>query len=179
MKKHDLSKAETKRLAKGKKEQESEIKLLTEWNIPLTEQINQLSKKEIGKLTQIIQRKDLERRGLRTGICPASYVSDVGYLRWYLPAYALEREHVLAFLNEKTGGNSHLQRECQKMTPIAVEEADLMNEHRNCPPESDVVGGVCLKKPFRSYHTQHSRKRRGKRCVRVEMSDLTDDFANI
>lgn len=65
------------------------------------------------------------------------------------------------------------------MTPIAVEEADVMNKHRNCPPESDVVGGVCFKKPFRSSHTQRSRKRRGKRCVRAEMSDPTDDFANV
>ncbi|KAM5338258.1 thyroid receptor-interacting protein 11 isoform 3-T3 [Glossophaga mutica] len=125
--KHDLSKAETERLVKGIKERELEIKLLNEKNISLTKQIDQLSKDEVGKLTQIIQQKDLEIQALHARISSAPYTQDVVYLQQQLQAFALEREQLLAVLNEKTRENSHLKTEYHKVIDIvAAKEAALI-----------------------------------------------------
>ncbi|XP_036267486.1 thyroid receptor-interacting protein 11 isoform X3 [Pipistrellus kuhlii] len=125
--KHDLSKAETDRLVKGIKERELEIKLLNEKNISLTKQIDQLSKDEVGKLTQIIQQKDLEIQALHAKISSVSYNQDIVYLQQQLQAFAMEREQVLAVLNEKTRENSHLKTEYHKMMDIvAAKEAALL-----------------------------------------------------
>ncbi|XP_057344184.1 thyroid receptor-interacting protein 11 isoform X3 [Manis pentadactyla] len=125
--KHDLSKAETERLVKGIKEREMEIKLLNEKNIFLTKKIDQLSKDEVGKLTQIIQQKDLEIQALHARISSPSYPQDVVYLQQQLQAYAMEREQVLAVLSEKTRENSHLKTEYHKMMDIvAAKEAALI-----------------------------------------------------
>ncbi|XP_066133538.1 thyroid receptor-interacting protein 11 [Saccopteryx bilineata] len=125
--KHDLSKAETERLVKGIKERELEIKLLNEKNISLTKQIDQLSKDEVGKLTQIIQQKDLEIQALHARISSGSYTQDIVYLQQQLQAFAMEREKMLAVLNEKTRENSHLKAEYHKMMDIvAAKEAALI-----------------------------------------------------
>ncbi|XP_006155866.1 thyroid receptor-interacting protein 11 isoform X1 [Tupaia chinensis] len=125
--KHDLSKAETERLVKGIKERELEIKLLNEKNISLTKQIDQLSKDEVGKLTQIIQQKDLEIQTLHARISSGSYTQDVVYLQQQVQAYAMEREKVLAVLNEKTRENSHLKTEYHQMIDIvSAKEAALV-----------------------------------------------------
>lgn len=125
--KHDLSKAETERLVKGIKERELEIKLLNEKNISLTKQIDQLSKDEVGKLTRIIQQKDVEIQALHARISSVSYNQDIVYLQQQLQAFAMEREQVLAVLNEKTRENSHLKTEYHKMMDIiAAKEAALL-----------------------------------------------------
>ncbi|XP_036986129.2 thyroid receptor-interacting protein 11 isoform X2 [Artibeus jamaicensis] len=125
--KHDLSKAETERLVKGIKERELEIKLLNEKNISLTKQIDQLSKDEVGKLTQIIQQKDLEIQALHARISSAPYPQDIVYLQQQLQAFALEREQLLAVLNEKTRENSQLKTEYHKVIDIiAAKEAALI-----------------------------------------------------
>ncbi|XP_047394796.1 thyroid receptor-interacting protein 11 isoform X3 [Sciurus carolinensis] len=125
--KHDLSKAETEKLVKGIKERELEIKLLNEKNISLTKQIDQLSKDEVGKLTQIIQQKDVEIQALHARISSASYTQDVVYLQQQLQAFTMEREQVLAVLNEKTRENSQLKTEYHKMMDIvAAKEAALI-----------------------------------------------------
>ncbi|XP_035869194.1 thyroid receptor-interacting protein 11 isoform X3 [Phyllostomus discolor] len=125
--KHDLSKAETERLVKGIKERELEIKLLNEKNVSLTKQIDQLSKDEVGKLTQIIQQKDLEIQALHARVSSAPCTQDVVYLQQQLQAFALEREQLLAVLNEKTRENSHLKTEYHKVIDIvAAKEAALI-----------------------------------------------------
>ncbi|KAG8514289.1 Thyroid receptor-interacting protein 11 [Galemys pyrenaicus] len=125
--KHDLSKAETERLVKGLKERELEIKLLNEKNKSLTKQIDQLSKDDVGKLTQIIQQKDVEIQALHARISSASYAQDVAYLQQQLQTYAMEREQIVAVLNEKTRENSNLKSEYHKMMDIvAAKEAALI-----------------------------------------------------
>ena len=123
----DPSKAETQRSVQGIKEQELEMKLLTEQNIRLTEQIDRLSKEEIGKLTQIIQQKDLEIEGLSSRISAASHRQhgDVERLQQQLQENASKSDQVLADFNEKTRENSHLRREHHKMTErLAAKEAE-------------------------------------------------------
>ncbi|KAM9148065.1 thyroid receptor-interacting protein 11 isoform 3-T3 [Pangshura tecta] len=125
--KHDLSKSEIERLVKGIKEREREIKLLNEKNVFLTQQIDHLSKDQVGKLTQIIQEKDLEIQALHASISSSSYRQDVLYLQQQLQAYAMEREQVLAVLSEKTRENSQLKTEYHKiMDMVAAKEAALM-----------------------------------------------------
>ncbi|CAM4571616.1 unnamed protein product [Lepidochelys olivacea] len=125
--KHDLSKSEIERLVKGIKEREREIKLLNEKNVFLTQQIDHLSKDQVGKLTQIIQEKDLEIQALHASISSSSYRQDVLYLQQQLQAYAMEREQVLAVLSEKTRENSQLKTEYHKiMDMVATKEAALM-----------------------------------------------------
>lgn len=107
--KHDLSKAKIERSVQGIKEQKLEIKLLIEKNTLLTEQVDQLSKGEIGKLTQFIQQKDL---CLHMKVSSASSSDqDNGQNQQRLRASALEREQILAVLDEKTRENSNLKRE--------------------------------------------------------------------
>nr|XP_008163954.1 thyroid receptor-interacting protein 11 isoform X2 [Chrysemys picta bellii] len=125
--KHDLSKSEIERLVKGIKEREKEIKLLNEKNVVLTQQIDHLSKDQVGKLTQIIQEKDFEIQALHASISSSSYRQDVLYLRQQLQAYAMEREQVLAVLSEKTRENSQLKTEYHKiMDMVAAKETALM-----------------------------------------------------
>uniref|UniRef100_A0A8C3S4G5 Thyroid hormone receptor interactor 11 n=1 Tax=Chelydra serpentina TaxID=8475 RepID=A0A8C3S4G5_CHESE len=125
--KHDLSKSEIERLVNGIKEREREIKLLNEKNVFLTQQIDHLSKDQVGKLTQIIQEKDLEIQALHASISSSSYRQDVLYLQQQLQAYAMEREQVLAVLSEKTRENSQLKTEYHKiMDMVAAKEAALM-----------------------------------------------------
>ncbi|NWH62871.1 TRIPB protein, partial [Geococcyx californianus] len=125
--KHDLSKAEIKRLVKGIKEREMEIKLLNEKNVSLSQQIDQLSKDEVGKLTRIIQEKDLEIQALNARVASASYRQDVLSLQQQLQAYVIEREQVLAVLSEKTRENSQLKTEYRNiMDIVAAKEAALV-----------------------------------------------------
>ncbi|XP_053923292.1 thyroid receptor-interacting protein 11 [Cuculus canorus] len=125
--KHDLSKAEIKRLVKGIKEREMEIKLLNEKNVSLSQQIDQLSKDEVGKLTRIIQEKDLEIQALNARVSSTSYRQDVLCLQQQLQAYVIEREQVLAVLSEKTRENSQLKTEYRNiMDMVAAKEAALV-----------------------------------------------------
>jgi hypothetical protein len=104
-----------------------ENKLLHEKNIPLSKQIDKLSKDEVSKLTQIIQQKDLEIQALHARISSASYTQDGAHLQQQLQAYAMEREQVFAVLDEKTRENSHLKTEYHKMMDIvAAKEAALI-----------------------------------------------------
>lgn len=104
-----------------------EIKLLTVKSTLLTEQIDQLSLGENGKLTQLIWQKDLEIQFLHMKVSSASSSGQGNEEIHQLQAYALEREQILAVLDEKTRENSHLTRENFRMIDIVVaKEADLV-----------------------------------------------------
>ncbi|MBN3296084.1 TRIPB protein, partial [Amia calva] len=127
--KHDLSKGEIERLVKGIKEKEIEIHLLNEKNLSLTKQLDQLvvSKDEVGKLSLMVQQKDLEIQALHARVSSGSHMQDILYLQQQLQAYAVEREQVLAVLNEKTRENSQLKSEYHRiMDIVAAKEAALM-----------------------------------------------------
>ncbi|MGH0169066.1 UNVERIFIED_CONTAM: hypothetical protein FKN15_078441 [Acipenser sinensis] len=127
--KHDLSKVEIDRLVNGMKEKEIEINLLNEKNLSLTKQLVQLvgSKDEVGKLTHIIQQKDLEIQALHARVTSGTYTQDVIYLQQQIQAYAVEREQVLAVLNEKTRENSQLKSEYHRLMDIvAAKETALL-----------------------------------------------------
>uniref|UniRef100_A0A4W3IVR5 Thyroid hormone receptor interactor 11 n=1 Tax=Callorhinchus milii TaxID=7868 RepID=A0A4W3IVR5_CALMI len=120
--KHDLSKVEIDRLVNGIKEKDVEIKVLNEKNLSLTKELDQLTylRDEVGKLTQIIQQKDLEIQTLHARVTAGPYMQQ-------LQAYAMEREQVLAVLNEKTRENSQLKTEYHRMMDIiAAKEAALL-----------------------------------------------------
>ncbi|XP_047568805.1 thyroid receptor-interacting protein 11-like [Lutra lutra] len=124
----DPPKAEIQRLVQGIKEQELEMKLLAEQNIRLTEQVDRLSKEEIGKLTRIIQQKDMEIQHLSSRISEASDSQNrhVEHLQRQLQECALKSEQILAVLNEKTRENSNLRRDYHEMTHrLAAKDADL------------------------------------------------------
>ncbi|KAF7471144.1 hypothetical protein GHT09_017640 [Marmota monax] len=133
---HNLLKSENETSVKGIKE-ELEIKLLKEQNVSLTKEIHQLSTDEVGKLTQIIQQKDVETPALQARLSPVSHPQDVLYLQQQLQTFTTEREQVLAILNEKVKENSHLKSEHHKMKDlVAVEEAALIQiqeEYRKLP----------------------------------------------
>ncbi|VTJ86096.1 Hypothetical predicted protein [Marmota monax] len=133
---HNLLKSENETSVKGIKE-ELEIKLLKEQNVPLTKEIHQLSTDEVGKLTQIIQQKDVETPALQARLSPVSHPQDVLYLQQQLQTFITERDQVLAILNEKVKENSHLKSEHHKMNDlVAVEEAALIQiqeEYRKLP----------------------------------------------
>lgn len=104
-----------------------EIKLLTVKSTLLTEQIDQLSLGENGKLTQLIWQKDLEIQFLHMKVSSASSSGQGNEEIHQLQVYALEREQILAVLDEKTRENSHLTRENFRMIDIVVaKEADLV-----------------------------------------------------
>ncbi|MBN3287042.1 TRIPB protein, partial [Polyodon spathula] len=127
--KHDLSKVEIDRLVNGMKEKEIEMNLLNEKNLFLTKQLDQLvvSKDEIGKLTLIVQQKDLEIQALRARVTSGTYMQDGVYLQQQIQAYAIEREQVLAVLNEKTRENSQLKSEYHRLMDIvAAKETTLL-----------------------------------------------------
>ncbi|XP_044088847.1 thyroid receptor-interacting protein 11-like [Neovison vison] len=124
----DPSQAEIQRLVQGIKEQELARQLLTEENIRLTAQVDRLSKEEIGKLTRIIQQKDVEIQGLSSRISEASHSQNrhVQQLQQQLQECALKSEQILAILNEKMREKSNLERDYHEMTDrLAAKEADL------------------------------------------------------
>ncbi|CAL9686864.1 unnamed protein product [Knipowitschia caucasica] len=129
--KHDLSKVEIDKLVKGIKEKETEICQLNESNMSLTKQLDQLvvSRDEVGKLSQLILQKDLEIQALhaRLSMGAGGHNQDILYLQQQIQAYAVEREQVLAVLNEKTRENSQLRSDYHRLMDImAGKEAALV-----------------------------------------------------
>ncbi|KAM9354480.1 thyroid receptor-interacting protein 11 isoform 1-T1 [Pholidichthys leucotaenia] len=128
--KHDLSKVDIERLVKGIKEKETEISQLNEKNLSLTRQLDQLvvSRDEVGKLSQVILQKDLEIQALHARVSMGGgHNQDVIFLQQQLQAYAVEREQVLAVLNEKTRENSQLRSDYHRLMDImAGKEAALL-----------------------------------------------------
>ncbi|XP_073339444.1 thyroid receptor-interacting protein 11 [Pagrus major] len=130
--KHDLSKVEIEKLVRGIKEKETEISQLNEKNLSLTKQLDQLvvSRDEVGKLSQMILQKDLEIQALHARVSMGvggGHSQDVLFLQQQLQAYAVEREQVLAVLNEKTRENSQLRSDHHRlMDMIAGKEAALV-----------------------------------------------------
>lgn len=128
--KHDFSKVEIERLVKGIKEKETEISQLNEKNFSLTKQLDQLvvSRDEVGKLSQMILQKDLEIQALHARVSmTGGHNQDVLFLQQQLQAYAVEREQVLAVLNEKTRENSQLRSDYHRLMEImAGKEAALL-----------------------------------------------------
>ncbi|XP_054470032.1 thyroid receptor-interacting protein 11 [Anoplopoma fimbria] len=130
--KHDLSKVEIERLVRGIKEKETEISLLNEKNLSLTRQLDQLavSRDEVGKLSQMILQKDLEIQALHARLSMVGgggHSQDVMFLQQQLQAYAVEREQVLAVLNEKARENSQLRSDYHRLMDImSGKEAALL-----------------------------------------------------
>uniref|UniRef100_A0A8C4ERV6 Thyroid hormone receptor interactor 11 n=1 Tax=Dicentrarchus labrax TaxID=13489 RepID=A0A8C4ERV6_DICLA len=130
--KHDLSKVEIEKLVRGIKEKETEISQLNEKNLSLTKQLDQLvvSRDEVGKLSQMILQKDLEIQALHARVSMGvggGHSQDVMFLQQQLQAYAVEREQVLAVLNEKTRENSQLRSDYHRLMDImAGKEAALL-----------------------------------------------------
>ncbi|XP_068607857.1 thyroid receptor-interacting protein 11 [Brachionichthys hirsutus] len=130
--KHDLSKVEIEKLVIGIKEKETEISQLHEKNLSLTKQLDQLvlSRDEVGKLSQMILQKDLEIQALhaRVSTCVGGgHSQDVLFLQQQLQTYAVEREQVLAVLNEKARENSQLRSDYHRHVDImAGKEAALL-----------------------------------------------------
>ncbi|KAI5611722.1 thyroid receptor-interacting protein 11 isoform X1 [Silurus asotus] len=143
--KHDLSKVEFEKLVKGIKEKETEIIQLNEKNLSLTKQLDQLvvSRDELGKLSQIVLQKDLEIQALHARVS-GGYSQDVVLLQQQMQAYAVEREQVLAVLNEKARENSHLRSEYHRiMEIIAAKESALLKlqqENQRLSTMSDPSG---------------------------------------
>ncbi|XP_005746579.1 thyroid receptor-interacting protein 11 [Pundamilia nyererei] len=128
--KHDLSKVDIERLVRGIKEKETEITQLNEKNLSLTRQLDQLvvSRDEVGKLSQMIMQKDLEIQALHARVSMGGgHSQDVMFLQQQLQAYAVEREQVIAVLNEKTRENSQLRSDYHRLMDImAGKEAALL-----------------------------------------------------
>uniref|UniRef100_A0A8C6L4G1 Thyroid hormone receptor interactor 11 n=1 Tax=Nothobranchius furzeri TaxID=105023 RepID=A0A8C6L4G1_NOTFU len=128
--KHDLSKGEIEKLVRGIKEKETEISQLNERNLSLTKQLDQLvvSRDEVGKLSQMIRQKDLEIQALHARVSMGGgHSQDVLYLQQQLQALAVEREQMLAVLNEKTRENSQLRSDYHRLMDImAGKEAALV-----------------------------------------------------
>ncbi|XP_060727570.1 thyroid receptor-interacting protein 11 [Tachysurus vachellii] len=143
--KHDLSKVEIEKLVKGIKEKETEIIQLNEKNLSLTKQLDQLvvSHDEVGKLSQIVLQKDLEIQALHARVS-GGFSQDLLLLQQQMQAYAVEREQVLAVLNEKTRENSHLRSEYHRiMEIVAAKESALLKlqqENQRLSTMSDPSG---------------------------------------
>lgn len=143
--KHDLSKVEIEKLVKGIKEKETEINQLNEKNLSLTKQLDQLviSQNELGKLSQMVLQKDLEIQALHARVS-GGHGQDVMFLQQQLQAYAVEREQVLAVLNEKTRENSQLRSDYHRiMDIVAAKEAALLKlqqENQRISTMSDPSG---------------------------------------
>ncbi|XP_007543219.1 thyroid receptor-interacting protein 11 [Poecilia formosa] len=141
--KHDLSKAEIEKLVRGIEEKETEIVQLNEKNLSLTRQLEQLafSCDEVGKLSQMIRQKDLEIQALHARV---SSGQDVLYLQQQLQAFAVEREQMLAVLNEKTRENSQLRSDYHRLVDVvAAKEAALVRlqqENQRLSDASDPSG---------------------------------------
>ncbi|TDG99129.1 hypothetical protein EPR50_G00208170 [Perca flavescens] len=147
--KHDLSKGEIEKLVRGIKEKETEISQLNEKNLSLTRQLDQLavSRDEVGKLSQMVLQKDLEIQALRARASMAGgggHSQDIMFLQQQLQAYAVEREQVLAVLNEKTRENSQLRSDYHRLMDImAGKEAalsKLQQENQRLSNMSDPSG---------------------------------------
>ncbi|KAF4105936.1 thyroid receptor-interacting protein 11 [Onychostoma macrolepis] len=143
--KHDLSKVEIEKLVKGIKEKETEINQLNEKNLSLTKQLDQLvvSQNELGKLSQMVLQKDREIQALHARVS-GGHGQDVVFLQQQLQAYAVEREQVLAVLNEKTRENSQLRSDYHRiMDIVAAKEAALLKlqqENQRLSTMSDPSG---------------------------------------
>ncbi|TRY86805.1 hypothetical protein DNTS_020526 [Danionella cerebrum] len=143
--KHDLSKVEIEKLVKGIREKETEINQLNEKNLSLTKQLDQLviNQNELGKLSQMVLQKDLEIKALHARVS-GSHGQDVVFLQQQLQAFAVEREQVLAVLNEKTRENSQLRSDYHRiMDIIAAKEAALLKlqqENQRLSTMSDPSG---------------------------------------
>lgn len=143
--KHDLSKVEIEKLVKGIREKETEINQLNEKNLSLTKQLDQLvvSQNELGKLSQMVLQKDLEIKALHARVS-GGHGQDVMFLQQQLQAYAVEREQVLAVLNEKTRENSQLRSDYHRiMDIVAAKEAALLKlqqENQRLSTMSDPSG---------------------------------------
>ncbi|XP_073689902.1 thyroid receptor-interacting protein 11 [Garra rufa] len=143
--KHDFSKVEIDKLVKGIKEKETEINQLNEKNLSLTKQLDQLvvSQNELGKLSQMVLQKDLEIQALHARVS-GGHGQDVMFLQQQLQAYAVEREQVLAVLNEKTRENSQLRSDYHRiMDIVAAKEAALLKlqqENQRLSTMSDPSG---------------------------------------
>ncbi|XP_062851781.1 thyroid receptor-interacting protein 11 [Trichomycterus rosablanca] len=143
--KHDLSKVEIEKLVKGIKEKETEIIQLNEKNLSLTKQLDQLvvSRDELGKLSQMVRQKDLEIQSLHARVS-GGHSQDVLLLHQQMQAYAVEREQVLAVLNEKARENSQLRTEYHRiMDIVAAKEAALLKlqqENQRLSTMSDPSG---------------------------------------
>ncbi|KAA0718112.1 Thyroid receptor-interacting protein 11 [Triplophysa tibetana] len=143
--KHDLSKVEIEKLVKGIKEKETEISQLNEKNLSLTKQLDQLvvSQNELGKLSQMVLQKDLEIKALHARVS-GGHSQDVAFLQQQLQAYAVEREQVLAVLNEKARENSQLRSDYHRiMDIVAAKEAALLKlqqENQRISTMSDPSG---------------------------------------
>lgn len=127
--KYDLSKVELEKLMRGIQEKESEISRLNEKNVSLAQQLDQLavSRDEVGKLSQMIVQKDLEIQALHARVSMGGHSQDVLILQQHLQAYAVEREQVLAVLNEKTRENSQLRSDHHRLVDaMAGKEAALL-----------------------------------------------------
>lgn len=146
--KHDLSKVDIERLVNGIKEKEAEISQLNEKNLSLAKQLDQLmvSRDELGKLSQMVLQKDLEIQALhaRVSMGGGGHSQDVMFLQQQLQAYAVEREQVLAVLNEKTRENSQLRSDYHRiMDIVAGKEASLLKlqqENQRLSTMSDPSG---------------------------------------
>uniref|UniRef100_A0AAY4DPT1 GRIP domain-containing protein n=1 Tax=Denticeps clupeoides TaxID=299321 RepID=A0AAY4DPT1_9TELE len=147
--KYDLSKVEIEKLLKGIKEKESEISQLNEKNLSLTKQLDQLvvSRDEVGKLSQMVLQKDLEIQALHARVSMGvggGHSQDLLYLHQQIQAYAVEREQVLAVLNEKTRENSQLRSDYHRiMDIVAAKEAALLKlqqENQRLSTMSDPSG---------------------------------------
>ncbi|XP_044023354.1 thyroid receptor-interacting protein 11 [Siniperca chuatsi] len=147
--KHDLSKVEIEKLVRGIKEKETEISQLNEKNLSLTRQLDQLvvSRDEVGRLSQMILQKDLEIQALHARVSMGvggGHSQDVMFLQQQLQAYAVEREQVLAVLNEKTRENSQLRSDYHRLMDImAGKEAALLKlqqENQRLSSMSDPSG---------------------------------------
>lgn len=144
--KYDLSKVEIEKLLRGMKEKESEISQLNEKNVSLAKQLDQLvvSRDEVGKLSQVIVQKDLEIQALHARVSMGAHSQDVLILQQHLQAYAVEREQVLAVLNEKTRENSQLRSDHHRlMDMMAGKEAALLKlqqENQRLSSMSDPSG---------------------------------------
>lgn len=145
--KHDLSKVEIERLVRGIKEKETEISQLNEKNQSLTKQLDQLvvSRDEVGKLSQMIRQKDLEIQALHARVSMGGgHSQDVLYLQQQLQAFAVEREQMLAVLNEKTRENGQLRSDYHRLMDIvAGKEAALVKlqqENQHLSSMSDPSG---------------------------------------
>lgn len=143
--KHDLSKVEIEKLVKGIKEKETEILQLNEKNLFLTKQLDQLvvSRDELGKLSQMLRQKDLEIQTLHARVS-GGHSQEVLLLQQQMQAYAVEREQVLAVLNEKARENSQLRTEYHRiMDIVAAKEAALLKlqqENQRISTMSDPSG---------------------------------------
>lgn len=144
--KHDLSKVEIEKLLQGIKEKETEISELNEKIISLTKELDQLvvSRDEVSKLSQMILQKDMEIQALHARVSMGGQSQDIMFLQQQLQAYTVEREQVLAVLNEKTRENSQLRSDHHRIMDIMAGKESalvkLQQENQRLSNMSDPSG---------------------------------------